>query len=372
MRKLLALGLVLFSTQTLALQYQIQQLPSLSVGGYAGAYGLNETGMVVGQAFNAATGKNEAVVWNGGSVSTLGVQGIARAVNDSGTVVGETGIAIVQIANGRAFKWDATNGYVDLGDLGGPFAGAYDINNAGVITGFSQQPNIPAGHAPIQAAQGFRWESGSMTSLGAVVPNGYSRGHGINDSGKIAGRASLGEFQTSEKHMVNWDAANNLTSVPNGGGSNYSTAQDVGNSGIVVGNGFAPGGAEVGMVWDASDNFMHFIGTFGGTSSRAWAINSNDELVGYAQDASGDLHAMVSYDTGVTALKLSDMIIDFSGWQRLTVANDINDSGTIVGVGITSGGQTAAFMATVVPVPAAVWLFGSALAGLFGFRRLRS
>ena len=119
-RKILALSLLLASTQALAVQYQIQQLPSLSVGGYAAAYGLNENGMVVGQALNTSTGQLEAVIWNNGSVSSLGFQGIARDVNNSGTVVGETGLALsVQIATGRAFKWDSTNGYVDLGDLGG-------------------------------------------------------------------------------------------------------------------------------------------------------------------------------------------------------------------------------------------------------------
>ncbi len=372
-RKLLALGLVLASTQSLALQYQIQQLPALSVGGFATADGLNDNGMVVGQALNASSGQLEAVVWNNGSISSLGFQGKARDVNNSGTVVGETGLALsVQIATGRAFKWDATNGYVDLGDLGGPNAGAYSINENGVITGFSMQPNVPAGHQPIQAANGFRWENGSMTSLGAVVPNGYSRGHGINDSGAIVGRASLGEFNTSEKHMVNWDASNALTSVPNSGGSIYSTAQDINNAGIIVGNGFITASEQLGMVWDSDDNFLHWIDTFGGIGSRGWAINNDGTVIGFGTDASEVSHALVSYDNGATSLKLSDMIIDFSGWQRLQVANDINENGDIVGIGVTASGQNAAFIATVVPVPAAVWLFGSALAGLFGFRRLRS
>jgi probable HAF family extracellular repeat protein len=182
--------------------YTLTPLGSLS-GGYSSAFGINDNGVVVGQSYNSATGKNEAVVWSSGGIQSLGFQGVARAVNNSGTVVGETGIGVVQVANGRAFKWE--NGvYTDLGDLGGSFSGAYDINNSGQITGFAFSdpgPNPP--NPAIHYAHAFLYENGMMTDLGSVsTPLGYSRGHGINDAGVVAGRASLVEFSNSNKHMA--------------------------------------------------------------------------------------------------------------------------------------------------------------------------
>ena len=58
-----------------------------------------------------------------------------------------------------------------------------------------------------------------------------------------------------------------------------------------------------------------------------------------------------------------------TGFVSLDEAYDINASGQIVGVGTLSDGSSGAFMLTAVPVPAAIWLFGSALAGLGWLRR---
>lgn len=58
-----------------------------------------------------------------------------------------------------------------------------------------------------------------------------------------------------------------------------------------------------------------------------------------------------------------------TGFVSLDEAYDINASGQIVGDGTLSDGSTGAFMLTAFPVPAAIWLFGSALAGLGWLRR---
>jgi len=52
-------------------------------------------------------------------------------------------------------------------------------------------------------------------------------------------------------------------------------------------------------------------------------------------------------------------------------ATGINDNGQITGYGANALGQAHAFLLTpsAVPIPAAVWLFGSALAGFIGFNR---
>lgn len=344
--------------------YELTQLGSLSEA-YSVAYGLNENGMIVGQSLNAATGKIEAVVWSGVGIQSLGFEGLARAVNNNGTVVGETGLAVsVQLPNGRAFMWNA-GVYTDLGDLGGIYAGAYDVNDAGQITGFAFTPPGPT--PAVQFAQAFLYENGAMTGLGTVSsPTGYSRGHGINEAGEVAGRASLVDFANSDKHMASWDAAGNISSNPSGVGS-YSTAQQINNNGLIVGNGFAPGSSDRGLVWDAG--VVTVMGTLGGNSSRALSVNDAGVIVGLSTDSAGAFAAMVSYD-GQNLMMLSDLVADMQGWTSLGNAFDVNELGQIVGSGINADGQVEAFLLTPVPVPAAAWLFASAV-GLLGWARRR-
>ena len=77
-------------------------------------------------------------------------------------------------------------------------------------------------------------------------------------------------------------------------------------------------------------------------------------------------HAFI-WDSESQITDLNDLLINGDGWT-LQTASDINDNGQIVGSAIF-GGQTRAFLLNPVPVPAAVWLFGSGLIGLIGLAR---
>ncbi len=79
----------------------------------------------------------QSVIWQAGTIQSLGVDGIARGINNSGTVVGETGSASLSQPTGYAYSWTQGGGTTNLGTLGGAQSGAYDINEAGVITGFA-------------------------------------------------------------------------------------------------------------------------------------------------------------------------------------------------------------------------------------------
>ena len=215
MRKTLALGLLLIGVSAQATNYNVQLLQGLSPGaaGSSGslAYGLNENGQVVGRSYNSVSGVQEAVIWNNGVIASLGTEGIARAVNNAGTVVGETGGALLGFPQGRAFTWSGSGPVQDIGDLGGLWSGAYDINENGVVTGFAcTNTNLTC----IFQAHGFRYDTtNGMVDLGSInnAADSYSRGHGINDAGEIVGRSSITSFTGSDKFMVHWDASNNLT-----------------------------------------------------------------------------------------------------------------------------------------------------------------
>lgn len=84
------------------------------------------------------------------------------------------------------------------------------------------------------------------------------------------------------------------------------------------------------------------LGTLGGATSIALAVNDADQIVGDANIASGAQHAFVWQEGKMT--DLNALIPAGSGWV-LTEAQSINNNKAIVGRGII-GGQTHAFLLT--------------------------
>ena len=368
MKRLILLGLIFIGTTANAVTYNIEVLGSLSAGGGSSARALNESGQVVGSSYNDTSGEWEAVVWNSSVVTSLGFTGTARDINDSGTIVGETGATAYRddiINQGRAFRYE--NGvYTDLGDLNGSYASATGINNSGVISGTSYTNYETTG---VFQAHGFRYTNGVMTDLGQVAGqsvDGYSRGEAINAAGEIVGRGSVTIFTGSEKHQIHWDASNNLTQTV--GPYDYSAGYDINTDGTIAGTVKNASGQRRAAIWEnGAVNVLDM--TFGGSFSKFFALNDAGIAVGFAHDADDNKLASISLD-GVTLIDLSTLVNDMSGWTSLDQAYDINGSGQIVGVGTLATGEQGAFLlsATTVPIPAAVWLFASAL-GLLGWSR---
>jgi probable HAF family extracellular repeat protein len=78
------------------------------------------------------------------------------------------------------------------------------------------------------------------------------------------------------------------------------------------------------------------LGTLGGTSSRANAVNTNGQVVGSSATVAGQSHAFLWQDGVMTDLGTLG--------GATSVANGINDKGQVVGSSITAAGQTHAFL----------------------------
>ena len=112
---------------------------------------------------------------------------------------------------------------------------------------------------------------------------------------------------------------------------------------------------------------MQDLGTLGGRSSGGQGINDSGQVVGFSEDSSGQDAAFL-YD-GSRMLDLCVLVNCVgAGWDSLLGAEAISDNGHITGRGVING-ETHAFLASPVPLPPAVWLFGSGLLGLVGIAR---
>lgn len=99
------------------------------------------------------------------------------------------------------------------------------------------------------------------------------------------------------------------------------------------------------------------LGTLGGPRSYACAINNNGQVVGYSM-LGDSKHAMVWSNTAEhQGTDLNTLIPQDSGWENLTEAHDINESGQIVGYGrLTGSNFDRAFFLAPVPEPTALLL----------------
>lgn len=163
--------------------------PGLTSTGGATAEAINSANEVVGYYFPNGSGKPVGFSWTqAGGMQDLGPAGtLALAINDSGTVVGQS-----PNASGykHAFSWTQSGGMRDLGTLGGVQSAALGINNKGWIVGTSL---TNSGFGLLHA---FLWTpSAGMKDLGALA--GLSKYWQpycvqVNDYGVIAVSTNMG------------------------------------------------------------------------------------------------------------------------------------------------------------------------------------
>ena len=113
-----------------------------------------------------------------------GSRTIARALNDSGQVVGESYTAGGEL---RAFITGPNGvGMRDLGTLGGNnYSRAYGINDAGQVVGESYTDGGEP-HAFITGPDGV-----GMRDLGTLGGDNFSRAYDINEAGQVVGKSYM-------------------------------------------------------------------------------------------------------------------------------------------------------------------------------------
>ena len=241
----------------------------------------------------------------------------------------------------------------NLGGLGGSSATGYAINSSGAVAGWGQSTSggqqafvsTSAGLSALPLGSGTESYAYGINNGGTVVGNTYVDGesHGtiwtssgatdlgantyataINNSGEVAG--SNGEAFVAMNGNVE-DLA-----LPSG--MNWSAAYGINDAGTVVGDGRLANGTFRGLIWNA-DGSVTTLGTLGGTSSQATAVNEGGEVVGFASLASGYQHAFALIGGTMT---------DLGTLGGSSYAYGVNDSGEVVGYSYLADGDQDAFL----------------------------
>jgi len=253
------------------------------------AWGINNQDQVVGLSSgngNLAGG----FLWQGGQISEISPNNVykdALALNDAGQVVGQ--FHSNSGDGDHAYRWQ-NDVLLDL-DAPGAQSLAWGINQNGVVVGSSSAVSPPGP---------FRWENGAMIGLGTLGGT-VGSASGINDSGDIVGWSL--RAGSSQKHAFLWHSGN-MSEIAALSAYDRSTAEDINNSGEVV-----------GIV----------------------RISGLDEGYVYAAESGAYL--------------LQNLVPPGSGWSEFS-PRAINDAGQVVGDGTINGSRHACLMTRHPPVPA--------------------
>ena len=300
-------------------QYSLTDLGSL--GGPSYAYGINNSGKIVGMSYltTSTSGDYRAFLYSGGSMTDLssivdpGGYGYsnATAINSSGQITGSI------YAGAAAYCCDPSNpnSLMYIYDPNNPPTygfSALAINDSGKIVGFGVNS---------AGTDGFAFSYNGLADPNAA-PNSWgvngatvTVASGINANGRIIGSytytASVNP--TTRNTAFYTDDEQTIYSLGTLGGTD-SFAYAVNAGGLIVGQSTTNSGATFGFLYDPTTHTMTNVGTpTGDVASSAFAINSAGVVVGQATMSDGTYHGFV-YTGGTNNTDLNNMLVSPSNW----------------------------------------------------------
>jgi len=289
------------------------------------AYGINASRQIVGNSFGP--GANTAYIWTPpGPMVALGApDGVsldfATDINDAGQVVG-TGFGLEFALD--AYIWTAPDDVVNLGNVGLFDEQATAINSLGWVTGYGEVPP----YAPTL------WVPPGPNQIIPGTAGVYGGASDVNDAGQVVGGTQLWSPGVSQPFY--WSQADGLIALeglPAGDGSGY--ADSINSGGAIAGH-TSDGGNARAVVWPSFNANPVDLGTLGGSTASARAINNNGVVVGNSATANVDTTHAFRKSPGSAMQDLGTL-----GGTNSS-AEAVNSAGHAVGTAQVANGQTHA------------------------------
>jgi probable HAF family extracellular repeat protein len=292
----------------------------------------------------------------------------ARDINDLDQIVGDaadpgTGLSQAFLSETGKHGRIALTTLINLPGYANSVAHA--INNIGQVVGQSDTNSSNATAWIWQRGKKSREVITALPALGSnpIVPGFHEQTEatGINDAGSIVG---FSDNDSLQQHAVIWRpgkkgryGATDLGALP--APLPTSDARAINQEGYAVGYSLGNDNRDHAVLFVPGKKGRYSLvelPDFGNADVEALAINNQNQIVGLSIGTNGEDHAML-WQPGkhgrYTAVDLFSA--GGSAWQ-LNDATDINDAGTIVGTGVTEGGNSTWRLTPTpsVSMPAAV------------------
>lgn len=364
-------------------RYTVIDLGTLG-GTHSYAYGLNNAGIVAG---GAATPSQigglfqTAFLWDDGHLINLGTLGGPGCPNCNSEAGGPNANGVSAVISETATFDKNNENFCGFGTnrqclaatwkdgvlkalptlQGGNNAQALWINSRGQVAGVSENGFADSTCATATPSQALRFQAvvwgpnGDINPLSPLKGDTVAFGFGINDKGQVVGSSglcsnvALPPFPNGPlaAHAVLWEkdgTPRDLGSLIKGGAINIPGG--INERGEVAGGSQSSSGAPHAFLW-TKETGMQDLGTVPGDFASAapccHTINNRREVVGFSCPGPMGMCRAFLWQ-GKDLLDLN--VLAPGSPLYLQQALSINDAGQIAGYGVTSTGETHAFLAT--------------------------
>jgi probable HAF family extracellular repeat protein len=247
------------------------------------------------------------------------------SMNSRRRVFSYSGAILVLCLAGSPVAQSGSYNFVTLDAGGGNWTELYGINNNGVVTGISLDPNTFLGTGVI-----FNGGVPTLVSVPGAVDTEFYQ---INSAGQIATSyfGSDGIYHAAVYNSVN----SSWTYLPDVAGYQENLAGGINNHGVVVGDPFVNTSFQGGVGWTWNGSSYSYFSAPGADpttlGTATYSINDAGQIVGYFQDSSGVQHGYLKTGSNFTTL-------DAPGANGLTSAQGINNLGYVTGYYVDASG----------------------------------